>query len=516
LLAVGLAACGSDNNDASSGGAGGDLTVSITEPQTLLPPNVQDAESVQPVSVMYTGLVSYDEKGGSVNEMADSIESTDNKTWTIKIKSGWKFDDGTDVTAQSYADAWNFGAYTPNAQVNQSYYSAIAGYDAVSTAKPAVKTMSGVVVKDPTTLEVTLTSPNAQWPATLGYQAFVPLAKACISDAKACAKKPIGNGPYKFVSWKNNQDLIVTKNPDYKGTAGKVDNIDFKIYSDQNTAFNDALAGSLDLQRGVPAERLNEAKKQTDRYLPVTLASTYQIGFPLYKKGSGYDDVKVRQAFSLSFNRQQIIDKLLDPTYTPATGILPPNFPAHEDNVCDVCKYDPAQAKKLIQEANFAGPLEVYTNGDTPLLKVYQAIASQSTQSLGIQVTIKIVPTFEQFLTLRQDQKVNGAFRAAWVADWPTPDNYLKNLFYTAAVGTSANDYAYSNKEVDSLIDQALQEPDVNKSNDLYKQAQRLILTDLPAVPLFWGGDQFFKAADVSNVLVTPFDIVRYAGISKG
>jgi ABC-type oligopeptide transport system substrate-binding subunit len=515
LAMAGLAACG-DDSDSSSGATGGTLTVSITQPQTLLPPNVQDVESAQPTSVLYTGLVSYLADGNTTNEMAESITSDDNTTWTIKIKPGWTFTNGEEVTAQSYVDAWNFAAYAPNAQLNQSYFSAIGGFEDLTPATedgtPKSKTMSGLKVIDDTTFEVTLSSPNSQWAKTLGYQAFYPLASDCLSDPKTCARTPIGNGPYKFVSWQNNVELKVEKNPDYQGTAGKVDAIDFKIYSDQNTAFNDALAGNLDLQRGVPAERLEEAKQQPDRYVPVTLATTYQIGFPLYTEQ--YQDVRIRQAFALSFDRQQVIDQLLDPTYTPATGILPPNFPAYDPGSCEYCKFDADQAKQLIEEAGFEGPMEIYTNGDTPLLKAYQAIANQSSQSLGIDVVVKIVPTFDQFLTQRQEQTLTGPYRAAWVADWPTPDNYLKNLFYTAAPGTSANDYGYSNEEVDSLIDQALQEPDIDKANDLYKQAQRLILGDLPAVPLFWGGDQFFKATNVQNLQVTPFDVVLYAGIS--
>src|SRR4051794_35070403 len=102
-LPLALSACGSSGGSSDSA-SGGTLTVSMSEPQTLLPSNVQDAESVQPVSVIYTGLVSYTDKGESVNQMADSITSTDNKIWDIKIKSGWTFHDGTPVTSSSYID----------------------------------------------------------------------------------------------------------------------------------------------------------------------------------------------------------------------------------------------------------------------------------------------------------------------------------------------------------------------------------------------------------------------------
>ena len=107
-----------------------------------------------------------------------------------------------------------------------------------------------------------------------------------------------------------------------------------------------------------------------------------------------------------------------------------------------------------------------------------------------------------------------GAYRAGWVADWPTPDNYLKNLFYTAAVGTSANDFGYSNTDVDKLIDQAISEQDLNTANELYQQAQARSWPTCRSCRCFWGGDSFYKESSVNNLQVTPFDIVLYAGIS--
>ena len=238
LAFTGLAACGSDDNSSSS--AGGSFTAQLAEPQSLLPTNIQDVESAQVASVVYDTLTDYDVEGKTFNVVADSITSDDNQNWTVKLKD-WTFHDGTKVTAASFVDAWNYGAYSPNAQVNSSYFSAIDGYaDVVSedpdgeegpkkAPTPKSKTMSGLKVVDDTTFTVKLSTPNAQWPLQLGYQAFGPLAEACLADTKKCAVEPIGNGPYQFDSWENNQQLVVNKYADYKGTPGNADTITFKI-----------------------------------------------------------------------------------------------------------------------------------------------------------------------------------------------------------------------------------------------------------------------------------------------
>ena len=233
------------------------------------------------------------------------------------------------------------------------------------------------------------------------------------------------------------------------------------------------------------------------------------IAFPVYDKA--FDSLKLRQAFALSFDRQQLIDKFLEGVGEPATGYLPPNFPAFNSAACgEFCTYDPAKAKQLFEESGYSGEILLYNNADNGLFSMYQALANQATKSLGTTVKIKAVPTFPEFLDLRQNRELDGTFRAGWVADWPTPDNYLVNIFRTAAPATSANDSGYSNPEVDKLLDEAIAEQDVTKSNEIYDQAQVKILEDMPVVPVIWQGDDYLRASTLEGVASTPFNIYQY------
>ncbi|MEO7077972.1 MAG: ABC transporter substrate-binding protein, partial [Rhodococcus sp. (in: high G+C Gram-positive bacteria)] len=130
-----IAACSSG----SDGGGGSDsaVTVNGSEPQNpLIPTNTNENGGGRIVDRLFAGLKSYDAEGKSTNEVAESIDTTDNLNYDIKIKPDWTFTDGTPVTAKSFVDAWNYGALSSNAQLQGSFFEPILGYDEVSVENP--------------------------------------------------------------------------------------------------------------------------------------------------------------------------------------------------------------------------------------------------------------------------------------------------------------------------------------------------------------------------------------------
>ena len=143
--------------------------------------------------------------------MAESIESEDNQTWTVTLKEGWKFHDDTDVTAQSFVDAWNWASYGPNAQLNSYFfgpdgagiegYTELQGEDAngdeeITVYEAPVTEMSGLEVVDDTTFTVTLDKPFVIFPLIVAYSAFYPLPESFFDDPAAFGEAPVGNGPF--------------------------------------------------------------------------------------------------------------------------------------------------------------------------------------------------------------------------------------------------------------------------------------------------------------------------------
>src|SRR5271156_2734490 len=184
----------------SVGGCGGgvlspDLVlVNGGEPQNpLIPTNTNDSNGGRIIDRLFAGLMSYDAKGAPALEVAQSIETTDDVNYRITVKPGWTFSDGSPVTAHSFVNAWNYGALATNAQLQQSFFSPIAGFDEVAAAKPTATAMSGLRVANDHEFTVRLKGPTIDFKLRLGFSPFYPLPDGAWADMSAFGQHPVGN-----------------------------------------------------------------------------------------------------------------------------------------------------------------------------------------------------------------------------------------------------------------------------------------------------------------------------------
>jgi oligopeptide transport system substrate-binding protein len=284
-VAAGLAAitvlaagCSTSDPDQASADSGGSMSISWGTPENpLVPANTTETQGGVVVDALFTGLINYHPKTGeSVLANAESIASEDGLTWTVKLRSGWTWHDGSPVVAQDYVDAWNYAAHSPNGMANGSFFADIKGYDRVHTddpdgegplaaPKPAADKLSGLTVVDGSTFTVTLNGPSNLWPLKVGYSAFMPLPKSFFADPAAFGENPIGNGPFKLVKWTKNVELVVTRFDEYRGTdKAKLKDVVFRVYTDASAAYADVQGGTLDFQQQVPSSVLKNAKYKAD------------------------------------------------------------------------------------------------------------------------------------------------------------------------------------------------------------------------------------------------------------
>src|SRR5829696_7341953 len=237
----------------SAGQAGGEIVVAGCTPENpLIPGGTSEVCGGDIIDAMTSKLVRYNtENAAPENDIAESIETTDNKLFTVKLKP-YKFHDGTDVKAKNFVDAWNFTAYGPNGQAGSHFYEPIAGYEDVSCPdeeckqKPKAETMSGLKVVDDKTFTITTSQPVSNLPVRLGYTVFAPLPASFFADPKAFEKKPIGAGPFKIDSL-SNTEFVLSKFADFSGDKkANVDKLTYRVYQDPAAAYADAVAGSLD------------------------------------------------------------------------------------------------------------------------------------------------------------------------------------------------------------------------------------------------------------------------------
>ncbi|MGY0006468.1 peptide ABC transporter substrate-binding protein [Micromonospora sp. I033] len=527
-LAVGAAfalvatGCSSGNDDGGNASASKDGAIVIdgTQPENpLVPANTTETGGGKIIDWVWSGLVEYPNNGGAPqNLLAESIETSDSKVFKIKIKQNTKFHDGTTVKAESFVKAWNWAAYGPNGAQNASFFSDIQGFNDTYTEdpdgpegpkkapEPKAKEMSGLKVVDDWNFEVTLSAPTAVFPTKLGYSAFMPLPDAFFATTPAeFGKKPIGNGPVKLVSWQDDVEIKLTRFDDYSlRDKMKIKDVTVKIYQDDTAAYNDLLAGNLDFQQQVPVSSLAGDKWKTDlgeRAIQTTVPSTGIIAFPIYDKR--FQNKDLRRAISLSINRQEITDKIFFGNRKPADSWANPLTPGAEPGNCTACKFDPTEAKRLLQQAGgFQGKLTLSYNADASHKEWMEAVAQQIKTNLGIDAVAVGVPTFAVFRANINAYKMTGMYRAGWQQDYPDVENWINPLYVT---GGSSNDGKYSNPQVDALAKEASAAPSLEEAHKKFAEAVKLIDQDVPTVPIYFSGEQSghsekIKKLELSNV----------------
>ncbi|WP_282701837.1 ABC transporter substrate-binding protein [Streptomyces sp. CC219B] len=525
-VALAATACGGgdDDNGGGSGDSGAVLTSSWTDPQNPLEPaNTNEVQGGKVMDMIFRGLKRYNPRTGAAEDMlAEKIETTDSQTFDITVKDGWTFSNGEEVTAQSFVDAWNYGASLKNNQKNAYFFSYIEGYDKVHPedgGDQSAETMSGLKVTGPRTFTVKLTQKFSTFPDTLGYTAFYPLPKAFFDDHSAWLGKPVGNGPYTVDSYAKGSQMSLKKWEDYPGDdAAQNGGVTLKVYTDNNTAYTDLMAGNLDLVDDVPAQQLKNVKSDLgDRYLNTPAGIIQTLAFPFYDADwNKADSDKVRKGLSRAINREQITDTIFQKTRTPATDWTSPVLGeegGYKEGLCgDFCEYDADEAKKLIEEGGGipGGQVKITYNADTGSHKLWvDAVCNSINNALDNEKACvgNPVGTFADFREQASTQKLSGPFRAGWQMDYPLIQNFLQPLYYTNA---SSNDGKWSNEDFDKLVDQANQETDTAKAVELFQQAEEVVRDDMAAIPLWYQNGSAGWSDRLSDVALNPFSVPVY------
>ncbi|KFI91627.1 peptide ABC transporter substrate-binding protein [Bifidobacterium stellenboschense] len=529
-VATMLGGCGSSSSSSSSASSN-IITAYASEPQNpLIPGNTNETGGGKPGDLLFARLVSFDAKGNASNEVAESITPNDDATqYTIKIKDGWKFTDGTPVTAESFTKAWSYVANAKNAQKCSSFFSTIKGFTDLQDAKnlKGDEQLSGLKVVDDHTFTVDMSQPDATFPIKVGYLAFAPLPESFYKDPKAFGEAPVGNGPYKFSKWDHNKEIDLVKNPDYKGNdVPKNDGVTFKIYTDDKAAYADIQAGNLDVMESVPASATKTFQKdpKVQAYNKAgSVSQTFTIPSNLEHFQTNTEEGQLRrQAISMAINREQLTDKVLGGIATPATEFTSPLTPGYSSSLkgADNLKFNAAKAKELWAKADaiskYDGQLTFAYNADGGAKPIYDAIVNQLKNNLGIDAATNPMPTFQEFRDAVTNRQIKGAFRTGWQPDYPSAENYLFQLYASAAAdGNGSNDGDYKNAEFDKLMDEAYAAKSTEDANKIYQQAQEILLNDLPAIPLYYSNANGVAATTVKGFEMNWQNLPVYEELTK-
>ncbi|TYP86780.1 peptide ABC transporter substrate-binding protein [Blastococcus xanthinilyticus] len=522
-----MTACGGDDGGDSGDAAaadGGSYSIYIGEPENpLVPGNTTETEGGQVVDALWTGLVEYDNETNEpvYTGVAESIESDDQQTWTVTLNDGWTFHDGTPVTAQSFVDAWNYTAYSPNAQGNSYFFSNIVGYGDLQApetgGEPAAQEMSGLRVIDDQTFEVELAAPYAQWPATTGYTAFYPLPEAFYEDTEGFGEQPIGNGPFMAdEALTPGQGITLTRFDEYGGEQpANAEQVEFRIYTELGTAYTDLQGGSVDIVDTLPPDAIASAEQEFgERFIETPQGDITSLGFPTYDER--FADPNVRKAFSMAIDRQAISDAIFNGTRTPAQSYISPVVPGHREDACEACELNVDEANALLDEAGFdrTQPVDLWFNAGGGHEEWMQAIGNQIRQNLGVEYQLRGDLQFAEYLPLQDAQGMTGPFRSGWIMDYPVAENFLGPLYSTAALPPAGSNVTfYSNPEFDAALAEGNAAATEDESVAAYQAAEDILIEDLPAAPLFYRLNQGAHSENVRNVVIDAYGRIDTAAV---
>ena len=455
----------------------------------------------------FSGLVSFDTSLNPVPELAESWEvSADGSVYTFHLRTNARFHDGRPVVAQDVIYSWERAA-NPVTQSDtvMTYLNDIVGVAEMHNG--TADHISGLKALDEHTLQVTIDAAKPYFLFKLTMPVAFVLDQKNVESSSEWYRTPNGTGPYKLTRWDTFQLMVYDANQDFYLGAPSIPQIVVELYSGigirlfESGEIDMTGISSSDVARVLdPADPLH-----ADLYSGVSLCTDYVV-FDVNKPP--FDDVKVRQAFTMAFDRQKYIDVVNNGVGILAKGPYPPALPGYNLDLQGF-PYDPAQARQLLAESKYGGsqglPPIVFTDagiGNTAGPSV-AAMAQMWQQNLGVTITIDNLEP-DKYYDLLYSGQHGQLFSGGWCADYPDPENFADVLFHTGAQQNIGN---YSNLALDDVLDQARGEQDVNKRIQLYQQAEKMIVQDAPALFISHGVSYELVRPTVKGFVLTPIDI---------
>ena len=456
---------------------------------------------------IYSGLVSLDANLHVVADLAQSWDiSKDGTVYTFHLRPNAKFQDGRPVVAQDVIYSWERAAApATKSDTVLTYLGDIVGVADMHSGK--TQHISGLKAPDAQTLQVTIDAAKPYFLFKLTMPVAFILDQKNVASGSNWYRTPNGTGPYKLARWDSFKLMVYDANPYYYLGKPAIPQIVVELYTGIGIDLYES--GEIDMT-GVSSADVSRVLDPADP-LHADLVSgasmcTDYVTFDVTRPP--FDDVRVRQAFTMAFDRQKFVDVVDNGIGIPAKGLYPPSLPGYNPALQGL-PYDPQQARQLLAQSRYGGPQGlpaiVFTSegiGNTAGADV-AAMAQMWQQNLGVNITIENLEP-DKYSDLLYSGQHGQIFSGGWCADYPDPENFADVLFHTGAQQNLGN---YSNPALDALLDQARVEQDVSKRVQLYQQAEQIIVQDAPALFLSHGVTYTLVKPYVKGFVLTPIDI---------
>ncbi len=474
---------------------GGDIVITYKDDVATLDPAIgYDWQNWSMIKSIFDGLMDYVPGTTELRPgLAESYEiSEDGQTFTFHLRPGVKFHNGREMTAEDVKYSLDRVTNPETQSPGAGFFGSIQGYDAM--ADGSATSLDGVKVVDPSTVEITLSRPDATFlhVMALNFASIVP-KEAVDAAGGDFGKKPVGTGAFKLAEWTIGQRLVFEKNPDYwREGIPYLDHITFEVGQEPIVALLRLQNGEVDVPGdGIPPAKFVEVMADPEQAARVVVGGQLQTGYiTMNVKIPPFDNKEVRQAVNMAINKDRIT-QIINGRAIPATQPLPPSMPGYTEGY-EGYPYDPEKAKAMLAEAGFPDGFEteLYVMNTDPNPRIAQAI-QQDLAQLGIKASIQSLAQANVIAAGGEEDQAPMIWSGgmAWIADFPDPSNFYGPILGCAgAVQGGWNWSWYCNEdldekaaEADSITDPARLDERLKAWSDVYMA----IMDDAPWVPVF-------------------------------
>ncbi len=483
---TGCAPAGSPAGQPTGAVTGGTVTRALTaEPPSIDPQGAAASGLNLVLPYLFDTLVFRETDNTYKPYLAESWQTAaDGKSITFKLRKGVTFHDGSPLNAA--AVVFTFERFKKTGTKSPIY--------------GGVSDMAGVEEVDETSVRFSFSKPSATFLGTLSQPYAAILSPSAVQAAgDKMGRQPVGTGLFKLAEWKPGVSITLARNPAYawappsakNAGAAKVDKLVFQVIPDANTQLAALQAGEVDVM--FINDPAHFQKLEADPAIQVrraTLDSLIYLGYNCAK--APFNEVKVRQALSHAVNKAEIIKLALGGLGEAANTLLPPTLAGYNADLARFGQgFDPARSKALLTEAGFAqGPDGAWQRdgkrlGGTLLTStrapndVIATVVQSQFKAIGVAVEIQQLDS-----AAVMKATTDGAFDLLlWRYDWNDPD--VLNMYLSSSRIKQTNRTWYGNPEADALLERGAREMDAAKRNQIYFDAQKLLLTESPWQPLY-------------------------------
>jgi len=476
-----------------AGAAGATLRAGITGYDvinTLDPGKATLIPEYYVIWAIFNGLLKFDEKMEIVPDLAESYKVEPDGSLEFKLHANVKFHDGSAMTSEDVKFTLERLLDDKFASPNRSKVSAIDQVTAVDPTTVRIKT------KEPFAPLLTFLT-NAR----TGTQ-ILPKGAVEQMGAEAFGRKPIGTGAFMVKEWTAKERVALEASPHYfyQGLP-KLGAVEMPLIPEESSGVTALLGNQIDLTSTAPFADVPELEKRTDiRVFRQAGLNTRFIA--LNHRKPPFDDVHFRRAVSLAFDREAMVKVVLFGEGVSSHGLIPPSLKfAYDPKPRELTTFNAARAKEELAKSKYKAGTEaaILTWGAGWWKRVAEVWTAQVNQTLGTVLRVEVTEANTVYARQRA-----GDFQGSvwgWLG-FVDPDEYLYDVLYSKGY---RNFQGYSNPKLDDLLVKARQELDRGKRGQLYKEAEAMMIEDMPIVPCFCSNVHNLASTKVSGFVQLPY-----------